>query len=295
MRDSPNPIHISSAFTNDDIVFARHRRLRPRGKNLGSCPLCEEGKNFPSIIPNKYSSLSDTQSSNNSPVAKGFCGVIIYDQKHNQELLCNKEMGAEVLRVILLRAKNDFKRYPFIIAFENKGSYFGASLPHPHGQYWAMAWIPRQQKTYWQNFERNQCLLCQSKSQDLVIYENSLAIAEVSPYPLLPYEVIISLKKVHKFPKDNDLYSLNEALQGVYQAIENSLGGPFENSLIAWHLPPQGDFKKYHFHISIHVPHESLSTTKVFGGIEFLTRTYVNSFPPEEVATRLRMHINAQR
>ena len=295
MRESPNPTRTISPFTHDDIVFAPHRRLRPRGRTINSCPLCEEGKDSPVIIPNKYPSLTDKYMRANSLIAGGFCGVIIYGNDHDRELLRPNNVGSVVLGKIFSRAKNDFENYPFIVAFENRGNYFGASLSHPHAQYWAMAWIPHQQEIYWENFKQNTCLFCQSKSRDLIVYEDSLVVAEVNPYAVLPYEIFIYLKSKHKLPQKDELDALNKALQSIYQAIENHLGGKFDNSLIAWHLAPRGDFEAYHFHISVHIPHETPANTKVFGGIEFLTRTYVNSFPPEEVAKMIRVQMQAEK
>ncbi len=295
MVDFPNPIRTINPFTNDDIVFAPHRRKRPRGSIDKRCPLCEEAGNTPVIIPNKYPSLVDTAVQSNDTIAKGFCGVIIYSKQHGEELLEARETGSEVIRKILSKAQDDFETYPFVIAFENKGSYFGASLSHPHGQYWAMSWISRQQELYWRNFRRGNCFFCQSQDQDLVVYEDDLVVVEVSPYPLLPYELFIFLKEGHKTHETRELKAINDALRTIYHAIENNLGGRIKDSLIAWHLPPKGHFNNYHFHISIHVPHETPDKMKVFGGIEFLTKTYINSYPPEEVAETLRNQLQGQK
>jgi len=279
----PWPIRIQDPLTGDEIIFAPHRLNRPREKD-GHCPFCKQS-NYPILIENKFPSLmSDIPDDVISKGAKGFCGVIIYNQSHVTQLEDLKIDNIITVNNLLFDTLEDYlESFPYAIAFENRGNYFGSSLSHPHGQFWTFSWVPSNQKQYWNFFERSYVSKLKSQLINLKIQEKNYFSIYYYPYPKLPIELIVIPKQFGRLKRDH-IKELSEIQVFLRALVRKYYGFNPKNSLMGWHFPPNGNYDNYLFHLTLHIPHETETRTKIFGGIEYLTRTFINAFPPEKLA-----------
>ena len=180
-------------LTGDFIVVNDKRMDRPvittQAKVQPECPFCAKSSKRHPGLPLEYEALAvdnlypplvlEPQVGNQvekiqkdevfiSQPNLGKCKVLLYSSEHNLEFYDQSdELTTKIMELwqkqFLELQKNEVLKYIFI--FENRGSAVGVTIPHPHGQLYALPVIPpiikqilKQFKKY--NKEHNTCLLC---------------------------------------------------------------------------------------------------------------------------------------
>ena len=193
-------------FTDEWIIYSPSRQQRP-DRNTSKCPFCEGSEEVPEFknplrLNNKFPSLSLEE----SPIqysmdelhvkrgAYGKCEIVIYTSKHNAKFT---EMDSDNIMKIFetwMQATRDLAKNEninYILPFENYGSDVGASIIHPHGQIYALPFVPpiiQKELTIYSEYHHKykKCVMCdyleyEHRSKERIILEDNFCTA------LIPY------------------------------------------------------------------------------------------------------------
>ncbi|WP_048816760.1 galactose-1-phosphate uridylyltransferase [Caldisphaera lagunensis] len=291
----------------------RERRWRP----TNYCPFCpgaeETGYGWDTLVLlNKFAVLSfeseDVKSKGfyRKTKANGECGVIIETPIHDIKDL--DEFSIEQLVKVIKQWINITEKYIkdkriiYLMIFRNKGEEIGVSLTHPHGQYYAMPFIPLRIRNMIQNsrnyFKRyNECIFCkiikeEAREKVRVIYENQNFITFLPYYASWPFEL-------HIYPKNHLQYitQLNEdqiidfadALKLSLSVLNNLFNREMPYSFALIQAPLRGNYHDiFHMHLEIYPILRDKDKIKYAAGIEMSTWDFTYDGVPEENAKMLK-------
>jgi UDPglucose--hexose-1-phosphate uridylyltransferase len=232
----------------------------------------------------------------------GTCRVLCFSRRHDDSLASMD--AADVRRVVDLWADQTAELgtgYQWVQVFENRGEAMGASNPHPHGQIWAGAALPREasredaaQRAYRDAHERT--LLIDVAEEETagprIVAENADWLALVPFWAAWPYEILlIARAQVGRLPdldagrRDALAAILHELLGGYDRLFEV----PFPYSM-GWHQAPfrEGEGQEHwQLHAHFYPPLLSGSVRKFHVGYELLAETQ-RDLTAESAAAALR-------
>lgn len=307
---------------NDIIIFARERAARPLDKvkqNIleenhtveeykEDCPFCSgnEEKTAESVeeirindkwiaksIKNKYPIVDM-----DSEEIYGIHEVIIENFRHNANFF---NMSEEEFKIMFKLYINRYKYLSrekgieYVNLFKNFLRSSGASLMHSHAQIIALSMIPPEvQKELviahdyygWEKTNLYEDILSEEREyKKRIIYYGSRFLALIPSASKNPTEVRIIFNKGVKFEdlNEKDIEELSYAFKNIFKNYEEMLGIiPFN---ICVHAHPLGIETKKYFNLHIHIFPRKFN----YGGFELSTSMYVSSFPPEEIAEKMRI------
>jgi len=237
---------------------------------------------------------------------RGTCRVICFSPRHNLSL---PEMTLpDICRVVDTWAEQTAQlglTNRWVQVFENKGAVMGSSMPHPHGQIWAMDALPnepfkedRNQREYFHQHGRPLLIDYADKESrigDRTVLENSDWIAVVPYWAIWPFETLL-LPKRH-VPRLPDLKQPErETLASILKQLLTKYDNLFETSFpysMGWHGAPYGDSDEpasayWQLHAHFYPPLLRSATVKKFMvGFEMLAEAQ-RDLTAEQAAERLR-------
>jgi len=236
--------------------------------------------------------------------ARGSCDVVIYHPEHN---LSPSQLSTEHWRKIIdvwarrqeeLAALQD-TQYVFI--FENTGVAIGVTMPHPHGQIYAMPFIPplvaRELDSAKDHFrEQGECIYCRILRQELadrsrVVTENQDFVAFVPFFARWPGEIQVCARRhfagVTKLTR-REASSLAAIIKIVRMKYDNLYGFPLPLMMLLRQSPVKGDHPYFHFHVDFYPIQRSPTKLKYLAGVESGAGTFLNDTLAEEKARELR-------
>jgi UDPglucose--hexose-1-phosphate uridylyltransferase len=186
--------------------------------------------------------------------------------------------------------------------FENKGAMMGSSMPHPHGQIWALDALPNEphkeennQRRYFENYKSPMLIdyaNLEAEQQVRIVVENDAWLAVVPFWAVWPFELLlIPRNHVLRLPDLNDLE--RESLAAILQALLIKYDNLFETSFpysMGWHGAPFGmsDGAHWQLHAHFYPPLLRSATVKKFMvGFEMLGEAQ-RDLTAEQAAERLR-------
>ena len=260
---------------------------------------------FPAILP-ETPEASQELSLLKFESIRGTCRVICFSPHHDLSL---PEMPlSDICRVVDTWAEQTAElgqNNRWVQLFENKGAAMGSSMPHPHGQIWAMDALPNEpfkedqnQRKYF--LQHGRPLLIdyaenESNNGQRTVLENADWIAVVPYWAIWPFETLL-LPKRH-VPRLPDLrQSERETLSKILKQLLTKYDNLFETSFpysMGWHGAPYGasdkpgsDFWQLHAHF--YPPLLRSATVKKFMvGFEMLAEAQ-RDLTAEQAAERLR-------
>jgi UDPglucose--hexose-1-phosphate uridylyltransferase len=182
---------------------------------------------------------------------RGTCRVICFSPYHNLSL---PEMDQEEVRLVIDVWAGQTAElgltYPWVQVFENKGQIMGSSMPHPHGQIWALDVLPNEpfkenlnQLRYYK--EHGKTLLLsygevESQAAVRTVLENEDWLVMVPYWAIWPFETLLLPKRhIPRLPDLNDAErnSLAHILKGLLTKYDNLFKTSFPYSM-GWHGAP---------------------------------------------------------
>jgi UDPglucose--hexose-1-phosphate uridylyltransferase len=271
------------------------------------CPLCPSGANGDSEIP--LDGFEVVVFENRFPALVAGCEVVVYTPDHNGTLA---QLPVERVRLLVdvwadrylsLGARPDV-HYVFI--FENKGEEIGVTLHHPHGQLYALPFIPpvalRELDSSRSHLhETGRCLHCdeikREREGQRVVLESETIVAFVPRAARWPYEVhiyprrhVASIAKLDAVERDG----LSAALLEVTGAYDRHFGFSTPYVMAMHQAPTDGRrWPEAHLHVEFYPPHRRADRLKQLAGVELGAGTFVNDTRPEETASRLQQAIQS--
>jgi UDPglucose--hexose-1-phosphate uridylyltransferase len=186
--------------------------------------------------------------------------------------------------------------------FENKGAMMGCSNPHPHGQVWAVNYLPdevvredERQRAYFAAHGRAMLLdvaVRELESGERVVVSNDHWVAIVPFWASWPFETLLLPRfAVAQMPqlKDDERRALAQIVQALTRTYDNLFNTSFPYSM-GWHGAPFDgrDASGWQLHAHFYPPLlRSASIRKFMVGYEMMTEAQ-RDLTPEQAAARLR-------
>ncbi len=306
-------------LTGTWVLVSPARNVRPSATTSGdaapACPLCPGGPELPgrfdlAVFDNRFPSLapdaptpeaSSWWSAELVGASRGRCQVVVYTSDHVTDLAdLSLDQLAGVVAVWRERTASLWDEgHRYVMAFENHGSEVGATLPHLHGQIYALDHLPPavvgKLDAHRDHRERHgSCLGCTLVDEDIrsgrVVHENEHFLAAVPFAARWPYEVQIRAK-AHGIGRLGDLD--DDAAAGLVSAIADvvarydGLWGFELPYLMAVQEAPGDDGGDWHLHVELLPPHRNAERLKVRASVETALGVFINDTAPEETAAAL--------
>jgi len=325
------------------VAYSTVRNDRTFLPSGDSCPLCPSGPGGKSEVPlddyevvvfeNRFPALGPDPDEHGRPVRPptSGCEVVVYTPDHHATLA---DLPLERVRLLVdvwadrYLALGSRPEVAYVYEFENKGEIIGVTLHHPHGQIYALPFVPPVPATELAQAERyrhatGNCLHCDLLAAECggprLVFEAGGMAAFVPEAARWPYEV-------HLYPLQHraSLATLDHgereafaaALLRVARAYDRhfgfstpyvmaihqapvSSGGPAAAMGSARSgsgrgtVPPEppGDSSEWpdaHLHVEFYPPHRRPDRLKYLAGVELGAGTFVNDTAPEQTAADLR-------
>jgi UDPglucose--hexose-1-phosphate uridylyltransferase len=201
-------------------------------------------------------------------------------------------------RYLELGSRSDVE---YVYIFENKGEEVGVTLHHPHGQIYALPFVPPFAQAELEASRRHvesagHCLHCEEIARELagprVVLSNQFMVAFVPNAARWPFEV-------HLYPRRHvssiaeldgaERIDLARALLSVTGAYDRHFGFSTPYVMAMHQAPTDGrEWPEAHLHIEFYPPHRRHDRLKFLAGVELGTGTFVNDTRPEDTAAQLR-------
>ena len=279
------------------------------------CPLCPSGNGGASEVPletyqvvvfeNRFPAFGPDRRGGRPvrPATTG-CEVVVYTPEHALTLA---QLPAERVRLLVdvwadrYRELGSRAEVAYVYIFENKGEEVGVTLHHPHGQIYALPFVPpfavaELDASREHIAERGQCLHCSELALEaagprLVIDQGSV-VAFVPRAARWPYEV-------HVYPRrhvasiadldDAERWDLAKALLAVARTYDRHFGFSTPYVMAMHQAPTDGrGWPQAHLHVEFYPPHRRGDRLKYLAGVELGAGTFVNDTRPEDTAAQLR-------
>jgi UDPglucose--hexose-1-phosphate uridylyltransferase len=280
------------------------------------CPLCASGPGGPSEVPlshfevvvfeNRFPAFGPDLGADGRavrPLTTG-CEVVVYTSEHGATLA---DLPLERVRLLVevwadrYLALGSRPEVAYVYIFENKGVEMGVTLHHPHGQIYAMPFVPPavalELSSAADHLRRTgRCLHCEGADLEAsgprCVFLDGGMIAFVPPAARWPYEI-------HLYPRRHvtsiaeldgeERWSLSAALLRVARLYDRHFGfsAPY---VMAVHQAPTDavEHPEAHLHIEFYPPHRRPDRLKYLAGVELGAGTWVNDTYPESTAAELR-------
>src|SRR6266498_798379 len=263
-----------SRLRNEWVAYATERNDRTF-LPIDSCPLCPSGPGGHSEIPlddfevvvfeNRFPAVGPDRREDGRPVrpATTGCEVVVYTPRHDATLADLDPARVRLLvdvwadRYLDLGARAEVA---YVYVFENKGEAMGVTLHHPHGQIYALPFVPPVAATELAQASAHRsatgrCLHC-----DLVAEE-----------------------------RPGERTALAGALLEVARTYDRHFGFSTPYVMAVHQAPTDGaDWPDAHVHVELYPPHRRPDRLKYVAGVELGAGTFVNDTLPEETASQLR-------
>jgi UDPglucose--hexose-1-phosphate uridylyltransferase len=235
--------------------------------------------------------------------ARGTSRVICFSPDHSATL---PRLPAGAMRAVVdawaAQTEELGRDHLWVQVFENKGAMMGCSNPHPHGQVWAINYLPDEveredirQRAYFATHGRAMLLDVAEREMALderVVTANDMWLAIVPFWASWPFETLLLPRfAVARMPDldDRQRTALAEIVQSLTQIYDNLFNTSFPYSM-GWHGAPFDDRETaaWQLHAHFYPPLlRSASIRKFMVGYEMMTEAQ-RDLTPEQAAERLR-------
>ncbi len=307
-----------NALLQQWVVFSTDRQHRPQ-MPANWCPFDPGSGKVPDqydvyLYPNDFPGFdpgadpfvaidSPSPFAENGP--RGNCDVILYSPEHT--LAPSKLTVENWLKVVNLWTKRTAEHsanpdIAMVAAFENCGEAVGVTMPHPHGQIYAMPILPPiiekeiEAAAKYSAAHAGECLFCHLLAEELKQAKRVVA-ADEHFVAFVPFAA--------RFPAEIGLYSrrhirtlldLTDAERSALASLISTIRRKYDN-LYGFLLPLMMAVKQaplrdrslpYHFHIQFLPLQRSATKLKYLATIETGFGTFLADIAPEEMAETLR-------
>jgi len=226
----------------------------------------------------------------------GTCEVVVYSPRHDGTL---SDLSQEA-RILLTDAWAD--RYlelyeqpdvALVYPFENRGPGIGGSLTHPHGQVYALPYLPLIVEQEVKAFRAEPVLekLLGVLEPRFVIVEDEHHIAFVPPFARYAYEVWIVPRRFVPGPwaytpeeKASFAWMLGEMIERFDLLVDDGV----LPMMMILHGAPRGEEEHFHFHVEFYPPHRPEQKVRAHTAVEFGLWVHLLETDLDVAAERLR-------
>jgi UDPglucose--hexose-1-phosphate uridylyltransferase len=295
------------ALLGDWIAYAEHRQDRTFLPAADQCPLCpsKEGRHTEipaadydvAVFENRFPAL---------PAGQGRCEVVCFTSDHDASFAQLHPRRVQAIMSVWADRTAELGSadgVEHVYCFENRGEEVGVTLSHPHGQIYAVPFVPPRTRQLLASAAAHRERAGQNLFDDLlateiadgrrIIARNDDWVAFVPVAGRWPFEVMV-------FPAERvpDLAGLSTAAQagfaGVYLDVLARLDALFGVPmpyLAAWQQAPvtgQADRDEMALHLQVMTLRRAPGKLKYLAGTESGAGIWSNDVLPETAARLLR-------
>jgi UDPglucose--hexose-1-phosphate uridylyltransferase len=303
-------------------VYGAPRMDRVQLPSREVCPLCPGGLELPlpyqiAIFENRSPALAyippeikfDAPSSviDMKAPARGRCDMVVYSQQHEarlatmelHEVVCLIEAWRDRYRELMAIAE-----VQYVAILENKGREAGMTLEHPHGQIYALPFLPPQVQRQWEATQNlagaerglwDRIIEKELKDGTRIICQTEGILAVQPYYARYPFEVHIFAKRrgVSSLLEMNghERAELASVMQNIVRRYENlwpAAAYDFPTLMVMQQISRRGGAEDFRFHIEYMPLQRSPEKLKYRASLESGTGTFLNDALPETQAAQLR-------
>ena len=236
--------------------------------------------------------------------ARGSCDVVIYHPEHT---LAPSQMPVEHWRKVVdvwTRRHRELSALPgiqYVYIFENTGVSIGVTMPHPHGQIYALPFIPpliaRELSAAFDHLRDHQeCIYCGILREELaagtrIVTANPDFVAFVPFFARWPGEIQICARRhfgAITGLRDVEASNLAAVIKKVRMKYDNLYGFPMPLMMLLRQSPVAGGHPYFHFHIDFYPIQRSATKLKYIAAVESGAGTFLNDTVAEQKAKELR-------
>lgn len=258
---------------------------------------------FPALLPETPGPGADADPLFAMQAARGTSRVICFSPDHSATLprLSPAAMRA-VIDVWCDQTAELGRDYSWVQIFENKGAMMGCSNPHPHGQIWAVNYLPDEvqreddrQRAYFAATGRAMLMDVAAReiaAQERIVLRNDHWLVIVPFWASWPFEtLLLPLFAAARLPELDDAQrgALAEIVQSLTRTYDALFNVSFPYSM-GWHGAPFDcrETDGWQLHAHFYPPLlRSASVRKFMVGYEMMTEAQ-RDLTPEQAAGRLR-------
>ncbi len=237
---------------------------------------------------------------------RGACDVVLYSPNHT---LPPSKLTVENWRKVMdlwTKRTEEHVANPdiaFVAIFENCGEAVGVTMPHPHGQIYAMPFVPPTVKKeleaaqHFADANAGACVFCrvmeeERKAQVRVVAENKHFVAFVPFAARFPAEISLYARRhVRTLPElnEDERASLAEIMSVIRRKYDNLYGFLLPLMMPVKQAPLRQDEQTpYHLHIQFLPLQRSPNKLKYLATIETGFGSFLADTAPEDMAEVLR-------
>jgi len=279
------------------------------------CPLCPSGPNGRSEVPldtfevvvfeNRFPAIGpDPVGDRPARPASTGCEVVVYTPEHELTLA---QLPPERVRLLIdvwadryaeLGARPEVA---YVYIFENKGEEVGVTLHHPHGQIYALPFVPPFAATELDAARERmeatgRCLHCEQIEREAAgprtVFADESIVAFVPQAARWPYELHVYPRRHAATITDLDATeraAMADALLRATRAYDRHFGFSTPYVMALHQAPTDGrPWPQAHLHFEFYPPHRRPDRLKYLAGVELGAGTFVNDTRPEDTAEHLR-------
>ncbi len=284
------------------------------------CPLCPSGAGGSSEVPldafevvvfeNRFPAFGPDRAGDRlvRPPSTG-CEVVVYTPEHDLTLARLPLDRVRLLVDVWAERYRDLGSRPevsFVYIFENKGEEVGVTLHHPHGQIYALPFVPPFARVELDAAREHlestgRCLHCDQVAREADGPRAVLALDEMVGFvphaARWPYELHLYPRRhvgsiAELDPAERD--ALAQALLATTGAYDRHFGFSTPYVMALHQAPTDGAaWPQAHMHVEFYPPHRRPDRLKYLAGVELGAGTFVNDTKPEVTAAHLRRAVDA--
>lgn len=258
---------------------------------------------FPALLADTPAPPADTSMLFQMEAASGTSRVICFSPDHSATLpRLTPAAMRQLVNVWCEQTQELGRHHAWVQIFENKGAMMGCSNPHPHGQVWAVNYVPDEvqreddrQRAYFAAHGRAMLLdvaAHEIAAQERIVIRNDHWLAIVPFWASWPFEILL----LPRFAAarmidlgDAQRTALAEIIQSLTRTYDALFNTSFPYSM-GWHGAPFGGRSTdgWQLHAHFYPPLlRSASIRKFMVGYEMMTEAQ-RDLTPEQAAERLR-------
>jgi UDPglucose--hexose-1-phosphate uridylyltransferase len=297
------------------VSVAAERQNRPQMPK-DWCPFCPGSGKVPDhyekyLYPNDFAAFRpDNPPFEDKPGlfatagSRGACDVVLYHPDHNlKPAMMTADHWAKVVELWRERTEQLFANpdIAYVHIFENHGEAIGVTMPHPHGQIYALPvvtpMVQRELDSARMHMEReSECLYCRLLAEELkrsvrIVLETEHFAAFVPFHAKWPGEIQICGRRHAQSLLDMsepEREELARVIKAVRMKYDNLWNFSIPLMMIVRQRPANGDHPYFHSHVEFYPIQRSREKIKYLAGVESGTGLFLNDTVAEEKAAELR-------
>ena len=284
------------------------------------CPLCPSGPGGRSEVPletfeivvfeNRFPAFGpDRVNDRPARPSRTGCEVVVYTPEHELTLA---RLPLDRVRLLVdvwadrYRELGSRPEVNYVYIFENKGEEVGVTLHHPHGQIYALPFVPpfadAELRAARERLDgTGACLHCEQIQREAggprAVFAEGSMVAFVPYAARWPYEVHVYPRRhvasIAELDQD-ERAELAAALLRATGAYDRHFGFSTPYVMALHQAPTDGRaWPEAHLHFEFYPPHRRSDRLKYLAGVELGAGTFVNDTNPEDTAAQLRGAVDA--